>query len=139
VISDRFTDSTFAFQGGGRGVSLAKLQALADWVHPNLNPDLTFLFDLPREVAAARMAGRALDRFEVGKGEFHDRVRAEYLRRADAEPHRFRVIDSARSRELIAVDVKRHVDQLISAHLSGRATGEPSGNRTGDRAVESAR
>ena len=98
VISDRFTDSTFAYQGGGRGTSLAKLEALEQWVHPALQPDLTLLFDVPLEVARARLdATRALDKFEQEKADFFAATRNEYLRRAAQFPQRFRVIDSTQS------------------------------------------
>lgn len=103
VLSDRFTDATFAYQGGGRGVPAEKIQALADWVHPGLTPDLTLLFDLSREVAAGRLArDRELDRFEVELTEFHERVRNTYLQRAAADPGRFRVIEAAQSPENIS-------------------------------------
>jgi len=103
VMSDRFTDATFAYQGGGRGVPADKIQALADWVHPGLTPDLTFLFDLSREVAAGRLAGnRDMDRFEVELTEFHERVRNTYLARAAAEPKRFCVIEATQSPQQIS-------------------------------------
>ncbi len=98
VISDRFTDSSFAYQGGGRGMSLAKLEALEQWVHPHLQPDLTLLFDVPLDVARARLdATRELDKFEQEKADFFAATRAEYLRRAAQFPQRFRVIDSTQS------------------------------------------
>ncbi|TFW27111.1 dTMP kinase [Duganella callida] len=98
VISDRFTDASFAYQGGGRGMSVAKLEALEQWVHPALQPDLTLLFDVPLEVARARLdATRELDKFEQEKADFFAATRAEYLRRAAQFPQRFRVIDSTRS------------------------------------------
>lgn len=98
VISDRFTDSSFAYQGGGRGMSLAKLEMLEQWVHPALQPDLTFLFDVPLEVARARLdATRALDKFEQEKADFFAATRGEYLRRAAQFPQRFHVIDSTQS------------------------------------------
>jgi dTMP kinase len=103
VLSDRFTDATFAYQGGGRGVPAEKIQALADWVHPGLTPDLTLLFDLSREIAAGRLAShRELDRFEVELTEFHERVRDAYLERAAAEPRRIRVIAAAQSSDQIS-------------------------------------
>jgi len=112
VISDRFTDATFAYQGGGRGVPRDKIQALADWVHPGLSPDLTFLFDLPRDVAAGRLAGsRELDRFEIELTDFHERVRAEYLRRAQAEPARFRVINAT----LAQTAISKILEEIISS------------------------
>ncbi|MYM28396.1 dTMP kinase [Duganella sp. CY15W] len=98
VISDRFTDSTFAYQGGGRGTSLAKLEVLEQWVHPDVQPDLTLLFDVPLEVARARLdATRELDKFEQEKADFFAATRNEYLRRAAQFPQRFRVIDSTQS------------------------------------------
>jgi dTMP kinase len=98
VISDRFTDASFAYQCGGRGVPEARLEVLEDWVHGDLQPDLTLLFDVPTEVAAARLTNaREPDRFEREQGEFHARVRAAYLRRAASHPARIRVIDGSRS------------------------------------------
>jgi dTMP kinase len=95
VISDRFTDATFAYQGGGRKLDLQKLAVLERWVHPHLQPDLTFLFDVPLEVARARLdASRELDKFELEKADFFAATRSEYLRRAAEFPARFRVIDS---------------------------------------------
>ncbi|HYD60092.1 MAG TPA: dTMP kinase [Noviherbaspirillum sp.] len=97
VISDRFTDATFAYQGGGRRLALDKLEALERWVHPHLQPDLTLLFDVPLDVARARLdATRELDKFEQEKADFFAATRNEYLRRAAAFPQRFRVIDSTR-------------------------------------------
>jgi len=95
VISDRFTDATFAYQGGGRKLALDKLRTLEQWVHPERQPDLTLLFDVPLEVARARLdATRELDKFEREKAEFFAATRAEYLRRAAEFPERFRIIDS---------------------------------------------
>lgn len=112
VISDRFTDATFAYQGGGRKLALDKLEALERWVHPNLQPDLTLLFDVPLEVARARLdATRELDKFEQEKADFFAATRAEYLRRAAAHPERFRVIDSTRA----IVDIQRELEQIVSS------------------------
>ncbi|GAB3551279.1 dTMP kinase [Noviherbaspirillum agri] len=98
VISDRFTDATFAYQGGGRKLDRAKLEALEQWVHPHLQPDLTLLFDVPLEVARARLdATRELDKFEREKADFFEATRQEYLRRAAQFPQRFRLIDSTRT------------------------------------------
>lgn len=96
VISDRFTDATFAYQGGGRKLPLSKLAALEQWVHPHLQPDATLLFDVPLEVARARLqASRSPDKFEQEKADFFAATRAGYLRRAAEFPKRFHVIDSA--------------------------------------------
>ena len=98
VISDRFTDATFAYQGGGRKLDLQKLAVLEQWVHPHLQPDLTLLFDVPLDVARARLdATRTLDKFEQEKADFFAATRAEYLRRATEFPQRFRIIDSTQS------------------------------------------
>jgi dTMP kinase len=94
VLCDRFTDATFAYQGGGRGVPEGDLEALEAWVHPHLQPDLTLLFDVPPDVAAARLASaRAADRFEREQTVFFSRVRAAYAARARSYPGRFAVID----------------------------------------------
>lgn len=93
VISDRFSDASFAYQGGGRGVPLAKLEQLEQWVHGDLQPDLTLLFDIPIEVARQRLANNvSLDRFEQERGEFFERVRQAYLARSAKTPQRFTVI-----------------------------------------------
>lgn len=99
VVCDRFTDASFAYQGGGRGLALAKLETLEVWVQDGLNPDLTLLFDVPTEIALGRVKGmgRELDRFEQEKSEFFERVRAAYLRRAAADPGRIRLIDGSQS------------------------------------------
>lgn len=94
VISDRFTDASFAYQCGGRGLPEARLETLEAWVHADLQPDLTLLFDVPAEVAAQRLAAaREPDRFEREQNAFHARVRAAYLRRAARHPQRMRVVD----------------------------------------------
>jgi len=112
VISDRFTDATFAYQGGGRKLDLAKLAALEQWVHPNLQPDLTLLFDVPLDVARARLdATRTLDKFEQEKADFFAATRAEYLRRAAEFPGRFRVIDSTQP----ISDIQVLLENIISS------------------------
>lgn len=106
VLSDRFTDASFAYQSGGRGLPRAKLEALESWVHADLQPDLTLLFDVPLEVARERLdATRTLDKFEREQADFFERCRAEYLRRAAQFPARFAVIDSTRSIEAIRLDL----------------------------------
>ncbi|HYO28028.1 MAG TPA: dTMP kinase [Azonexus sp.] len=103
VVCDRFSDATYAYQGGGRGLDRAKLQQLEQWVHGHLQPDLTLLFDLPLEVARERiaLASRVLDRFEQERADFHERVRQAYLERAHSSPVRIRVIDAQQSIEKI--------------------------------------
>lgn len=99
VVCDRFTDATYAYQGGGRGLERAKLQQLESWVHGHLQPDLTLLFDLPLDVARERiaLAERSLDRFEQERADFHERVRQAYLERAHAAPSRIHVINAQQS------------------------------------------
>ena len=96
VISDRFTDATFAYQCGGRGVAADRIAALEAWVHAGLTPDLTLLFDAPLEVARERVERHTPhpDKFERERAEFFARVRNVYLQRAAAEPDRIKVIDS---------------------------------------------
>jgi dTMP kinase len=113
VISDRFTDASFAYQGGGRKLPFAKLEALEQWVHPHLQPDLTLLFDVPLEVARARLdASREPDRFEREQAEFFAAVRQGYLRRAEQFPQRFRVIDSTRGID----EMRAELQALLAVH-----------------------
>ncbi|MBG7619852.1 dTMP kinase [Herbaspirillum sp. AP02] len=113
VISDRFTDATFAYQGGGRKLALDKLERLEQWVHPHLQPDLTLLFDVPLEVARARLdAERTLDKFEQEKADFFANTRAEYLRRAAQFPQRFRIVDSTRPIPVIQDELRAIVAAL---------------------------
>ncbi|MBT9612504.1 MAG: dTMP kinase [Burkholderiales bacterium] len=98
VLSDRFTDATFAYQGGGRGIALERLQTLENWVQSGLQPDLTLLFDVPLEISRERLShNMSLDRFEQEKQDFFARVRTAYLDRAAAHSQRIRVINSSRS------------------------------------------
>jgi dTMP kinase len=110
VVCDRFTDSTVAYQGGGRGIPLSDIETLERWVHPDLQPDRTYLFDLDPAIAAERRrAARAADRFEAEQQAFFVRVRDAYLARAAGSGARFRVVDSAKSiediRNLLEVDI----------------------------------
>ncbi len=112
VISDRFSDASFAYQGGGRGVPLAKLEQLEQWVHSDLQPDLTLLFDIPIEVARQRLSNNvSLDRFEQEKGEFFERVRQAYLARVAKSPQRITVIHAVKSLE----EVKQELSNIASS------------------------
>lgn len=114
VVSDRFTDASFAYQGGGRKLAIAKLDALENWVHPELQPDLTFLFDVPLDVARKRLdAARDPDKFEQEQSSFFADTRAEYLRRARQFPDRFKIIDSDRAIHTIEQDLRRIVMALM--------------------------
>ena len=112
VISDRFTDASFAYQGGGRGLSINKLNDLEKWVQTRsdgslLQPDLTILFDLPGEIAESRRSKvRTPDKFEKMDLNFFEKVRQEYLRRAKEDPNRFYLVDATRTPEVIWNDLK---------------------------------
>jgi len=112
VLSDRFTDATFAYQGGGRGFQLPVLAQLETWVQQGRQPDLTVWFDLPPATAAERRAAvRAPDRFEAQDLAFFERVRAGYAARAQAAPQRFARIDSSQPREAVWQDILRVLEQ----------------------------
>lgn len=110
VLCDRFTDATYAYQGGGRGLSEARIAVLEDFVQGGLRPDLTLVFDLPVEVGLARAAARGrLDRFEQEGQAFFEAVRQTYLRRAGEQPQRYRIVDAARSLS----EVQQALDALL--------------------------
>ncbi len=107
VISDRFTDATYAYQSGGRGVPSEKVSLLEAFVQGDIRPDITFLFDAPIDVGMSRAQKRgALDRFEEEEMSFFNRVRDNYLKRATQEPHRFKVIDASQSLDAVQADLK---------------------------------
>ncbi|HXU92516.1 MAG TPA: dTMP kinase [Gallionella sp.] len=110
VLSDRFTDASFAYQGGGRGMDWDKLTQLEQWVHGDLQPDLTLFFDVPVEVARQRLSNNAsLDRFEQEQSDFFERVRAGYHRRIGQNPPRYAVIDAAQSMD----SVKHQLEKIV--------------------------
>lgn len=114
VLCDRFTDATYAYQGGGRGVDRARIAQLEQWAQGELRPDITLLLDLPVSTGLARASKRgAADRFEQERQEFFERVRAEYLARAWAEPRRIRVIDASGTAE----EVGRAIEQTLREQL----------------------
>ena len=108
VLCDRYTDASFAYQGGGRGLDAARLGVLEQWVQRGMQPGLTLLFDLPCEVAAQRLAasGGDPDRFEREQADFFNRVRAAYLERATAEAVRIRVIDASASPDMVSIQLE---------------------------------
>jgi dTMP kinase len=117
VLCDRFTDATYAYQGGGHGVALARIRDLECWVHGDCQPDVTFLFDVPTTVSRARLnaalrEGRVLDRFESEETAFFARVRDAYLERAAAEPGRFRIVDSTRPLAEVRAELETHLAAL---------------------------
>ena len=112
VICDRFSDATYAYQGGGRGLDRNKFLTLEHWVHAHVQPDLTLLFDLPLDIARERiaLASRVLDRFEQERADFHERVRQAYLERAHGNPSRMRVIDANHSLD----DIRKILEQIVT-------------------------
>ena len=114
VISDRFTDATYAYQSGGKGVSDEKIDILKGLVQGDLQPDLTFLFDLPVEVSIRRLnKTRDLDKFEREGKEFHENIRNKYLNLAKFYPERFFVLNSENSIEEIQNQIKIRLDELL--------------------------
>lgn len=110
VLSDRFTDASYAYQCGARGLAMEKMQQLEQWVQGDLQPDLTLLFDVPVEVSLQRLAGaRTPDKFEAQGAAFFELLRAQYLARAAQYPQRFRVIDANRP----LLDVQQSVAEII--------------------------
>ena len=117
VLCDRFTDATYAYQGGGRGLPLERIAILEDWAQGELRPDLTLLFDLPVAVGLERAGRRGVaDRFEREELAFFDRVRATYLERASRNPDRYRIVDAARS----VAAVRAEVEAILAEWLKQR-------------------
>ena len=113
VLSDRFTDATYAYQSGGRGVLANKVIELEVWVQGDLQPDLTLLFDVPVEVSLARLASaRAPDKFERESAEFFTKIRNAYLDRANKNPNRFCMINSNQALDDVKVEVKNVISTL---------------------------
>ena len=119
VLCDRFTDATYAYQGGGRGVPTQDIDALVRIVHPDLAPDLTFLLDAPVATGLGRAHVRngndGPDRFESERREFFERVRACYLARAAREPNRFRVVDATGTVDDVERAIRTSLDELLGA------------------------
>jgi len=114
VICDRFTDATYAYQGGGRGLPNEHIATLESLVQGNLRPDLTLLLDAPLDVSGARASARNAaagmsDRFEREQREFFERVRAAYLQRARNEPNRFVIIDAAAGVDIVATSIQQAI------------------------------
>ncbi len=110
VVSDRFTDASYAYQCGARGLPLEKMKDLEQWVQGDLQPDYTLLFDVPVEVSLQRLASaRTPDKFEAQGADFFAKLRAQYLARAAEFPQRFRVIDANQPLD----DVKKIVEEVI--------------------------
>jgi len=116
VVSDRFTDSSRAYQGAGRGIPMETIDRLADWVHGETWPDLTILLDAPVDVGMQRADKRGVpDRFEQEQHDFFQRVRACYLQLAMNEPERFVVLDTTQSLEEVGREIRLLADQLLTS------------------------
>jgi dTMP kinase len=115
VLSDRFTDASFAYQGGGRGQPVARIGELESWAAAGLKPDMTLLLDLPVADGLKRVSGRgAADRIEMENAQFFERVRAVYRERAAAEPQRFQVIDASRTLQEVLTQVHGAVAAFLT-------------------------
>jgi dTMP kinase len=116
VLCDRFTDATYAYQGGGRGLSIERIAQLEQFVQGELRPDLTLIFDLPVEIGLARAAARGrLDRFEQEGRGFFEAVRQAYLQRAKQAPQRYRVLDAGQTLAQVQADIDALLPSLLEA------------------------
>lgn len=114
VLCDRFTDASYAYQGGGRGISAPRIEILEQWVQQGLQPDITILLDLPVETGMRRIKRRGqLDRIEVEQQAFFRRIRESYLARAKQFPDRFRVIDASQSLTKVQQALKGIINELL--------------------------
>lgn len=118
VLCDRFTDASFAYQGGGRTINISRIAALENWVLGEFRPSKTFLFDLPVKVGLSRAKARgAADRIEQEEADFFERIRNCYLKRATEEPERFSVIDASQSIDVVKRQLEKAVERLLCSHV----------------------
>ncbi len=119
VISDRFTDATYAYQGGARGLDMARIAQIEQWVQQGFQPNLTFIFDLPVEIGMSRVlsrsqeTGQVIDRFEQEKQAFFEKVRAAYLARANQSPARYKVLDASQPIDSVQQQIKTRLQGLF--------------------------
>ena len=114
VLCDRFTDATYAYQGGGRGIEMSRIEQLEQWVQGDLRPDLTLILDLPVNVGLERAGKRsAPDRFELEKHDFFNKVRDTYLSRAAAQPGRYQVIDASPSINDVQQSIQSVLEKMV--------------------------
>ena len=114
VLCDRFTDSTYAYQGGGRGIDTSRISQLEQWVQGDRRPDMTIVLDLPVEEGLVRAGKRSTpDRFELEKHEFFNKVRDTFLARASSNPDRYKVVDASPSIEEVQQSIQAHLESMI--------------------------
>lgn len=114
VISDRFVDASFAYQGGGRGIDLSQIEMLEKWLVRDVHPDVTILLDAPAQIGLLRAKHRGPhDRIEQEKNDFFDRVRTVYLSRAKNDPKRFRVIDATQPLEMVQAEMVNILNEIL--------------------------
>lgn len=114
VVCDRFTDATYAYQGGGRGIAKERIQYIEQWVHPDLQPDLTLLLFAPVQIALERAKGRgALDRIELEKTAFFERVQETYLQLAKEHSNRFRIVDASENSQIVKQKVLNIIAECV--------------------------
>ena len=114
VLCDRFTDSTYAYQGGGRGIDMSRISQLEQWVQGDRRPDMTIVLDLPVEEGLVRAGKRSTpDRFELEKHEFFNKVRDTFLARASSNPERYKVVDASPSIEQVQQSIQAHLESMI--------------------------
>ena len=119
VVSDRFTDASYAYQGGARGLSVSRIAQIEEWVQQGFQPDLTFIFDLPVEIGMARVlarsqqSGQAIDRFEQEKQQFFEKVRTAYLERVKQAPERYEVLDASQPLDSVQQHIQARLQCLL--------------------------
>jgi len=115
VVCDRFTDATIAYQGSGRGFNVDRINLIANWVHKNIEPDMTILLDAPAEIGMERAKKRgSKDRMESEQMSFYRRVRKGYLNLAKNEPKRFAIIDATKTLIEVQKDITKHLENLVN-------------------------
>jgi len=120
VISDRFTDASFAYQGAARGMGFERIAEIENWVQQGFAPDLTLVFDLPIEIGMQRVASRGeqTDRFEQEQKDFFEKVRAAYLQRAEAAPRRYAVLDASQNLAAVQQQIRQQLNDKLAMELS---------------------
>ena len=114
MLCDRFTDATYAYQGGGRGIYYDRIATLENWVQGDLRPDITILFDLPVELGLSRASSRGeLDRFEQEDIDFFNRVRNAYLERVEKSPERYAIVNAEPELEIVQQNLVRVLEKLV--------------------------